>query len=71
MDKERADRKALDKERSKLIRTDNEVGDDDEDDEAWTRKAMHLRSVTLGWTSSGCAKPDNLVRHVNVTLPNI
>lgn len=42
MDKERADRKALDKERSKLIRTDNEVGDDDEDDEAWTRKAMHL-----------------------------
>jgi len=47
VDKERADRKVLDKERAKLIRTDNEVGDEDEDDEPWTRKAIQTRSEML------------------------
>lgn len=41
VDKERADRKALEKERAKLIRTDNEVEDEDEDKEPWMRKSLY------------------------------
>ena len=43
MDKDRADRKGTDKDRAKLIRNDNELGDEDEDDEPWQRKLMHTR----------------------------
>lgn len=45
MDKEKSDKKGLDKDRAKLIRNDNELGDDDEDDEPWQRKLIHQRLV--------------------------
>lgn len=44
-DKERADRKAVEKDRAKLIRHDNEVEDEDEDEEPWQRKLLHTRSA--------------------------
>lgn len=47
MDKDRADRKGTDKDRAKLIRNDNELGDEDEDDEPWQRKLMHTRWAHL------------------------
>ena len=47
VDKERAERKALEKERAKLIRTDNEVEDEDEDSEPWMRKSLHGRCDVL------------------------
>ena len=47
MDKERADRKALEKERAKLIRNDNEVEDVDEDNEPWMRKSLHGRCADM------------------------
>lgn len=43
MDKDKADRRAVDKDRAKLIRNDNELGDEDEDDEPWQRKLIHTR----------------------------
>lgn len=43
MDKDKADRRAMDKDRAKIIRNDNELGDEDEDDEPWQRKLIHTR----------------------------